>query len=73
VPLNGDDVEILQDLGPANGDQVTPNTIDTAATGEQRLVAGPHISNVEEGKTRGVYVVAFYFLDTSLISVLAAT
>ncbi|KAG2003878.1 hypothetical protein GB937_009371 [Aspergillus fischeri] len=39
-----------QDLGPAKCGQLTPNTVDTAATGGQRLVAGARVSNVEERK-----------------------
>ncbi|EAW15265.1 uncharacterized protein ACLA_059290 [Aspergillus clavatus NRRL 1] len=54
VTLNDDDVATLQGLGPANGGQLTPNTVDTAATGGQRLAPGARVSNLEERKTCGV-------------------
>jgi hypothetical protein len=56
VTLNDDDVATLQDqdLGPAKCGQLTSNTVDTGATGGQRLVVGARVSNVEERKAPGV-------------------
>jgi hypothetical protein len=55
VTLNDDDVATLQDqdLGPAKCGQLRSNTVDTGATGGQRLVVGARVSNVER-KAHGV-------------------
>jgi hypothetical protein len=66
-------LQLCKILDQQNDGQLTSNMVDTTATGGQRLVTGPRVSKVEERETPGVYVVAFYLLDTSLTSVLAAT